>query len=362
MRIIIRHVEDDGPAFNAPAEPRVKIALDAAAGDLGLAPNIEGAVIAADAWGLKVVLVGPADKVREALKARGVGAVDERFELVDAPDVVSMTDDAAAACRARPGVSIMACAELAAKGAAAGFVSAGHSGATVVAALWHLKRLEGVLRPAIAAPLPTPQGTTVLLDAGANVDCKPWHLLHFAAMGTLYAQHILKVTKPRVGILSNGEEDSKGNELVKEAIPLLRCSGLEYFGPVEGRDITAGTVDVVVCDGFVGNVAVKLLEGAGAAIFGMLRDEVSRGVIAKAGALALRGPFSRVKKRMSYDEYGGAPLLGVGGNAVICHGRSNARAVANALRVASEMAEAGINDRISKRIEEIKAALEAARA
>jgi phosphate acyltransferase len=336
----------------------LKIALDAAAGDLGTAPNIEGAVQAANAWGLEIVLVGPAGKIEEALKSRGLAASDRRFSIVDAPDVVAMTDDPAAACRARPKSSIMVCAELAAAGKVSGLVSAGHSGATMVAALWHLKRLPGVLRPAIAAPIPTLKGATVLLDAGANVDCKPWHLLHFAAMGAIYAETVLKVSKPKVGILSNGEEDCKGNELVKEAIPLLKCSGLEFFGPVEGRDITAGTTDVVVCDGFVGNVAVKTLEGAGSTIFAMLREEIMRSWIARIGALALRGPFARIKKRMSYDEYGGAPLLGVNGNAVICHGRSNGKAIANALRVASQMAEGTVNERIAKKVDAMRTSLE----
>jgi glycerol-3-phosphate acyltransferase PlsX len=228
----------------------------------------------------------------------------------------------------------------------------------MVAALWHLKRIPGVLRPAIAAPLPTEKGTIVLVDAGANTDCKPWHLLQFAVMGSIYAAQILKHERPRIGVLSIGEEDSKGNELVKETLPLLKASGLDYYGPVEGRDLPAGTAEVVVCDGFVGNVAVKLMEGTASVTFNLLKTEVLRSLIYRMGALLLRGPLKRLKKKMSYEEYGGAPLLGVNGNAIICHGKSNARALANALRVARDLADSGVNERIRKSVDEIKQNLE----
>lgn len=336
----------------------MKIALDAAAGDYGLTPNIEGAIQAANAWGIEVVLVGPADKIRQELTARGVSEGDKRFEIVDAPEVISMTEEPAAACRAKPKASIMTACELVAAGRASGVVSAGHSGASMVAALWHLKRIPGVLRPAIASPLPTVKGTIVLLDAGANTDCKPWHLLQFAVMGSIYATQILKHDRPRIGVLSIGEEDCKGNELVKETIPLLKASGLDYYGPVEGRDIPAGTAEVVVCDGFVGNVAVKLMEGTAAATFSLLKAEVLRSLAYRLGAVLLRGPLKRLKKKMSYEEYGGAPLLGVNGNAVICHGKSNSRALANALRVSRDMADSGVNERIRKSVDEIKQNLE----
>ncbi len=340
----------------------MKIALDAAAGDVGLAPNIEGAIMAANAWGLEIALVGPAADLEAALAARGVSASDKRFSIVDAPEVVGMAEDPAAACRSKPRSSIMACAELAASGGAAGLVSAGHSGAAMVACLWHMKRLPGVLRPAIAAPVPTLKGRSVLLDAGANADCKAWHLLQFAVMGSIYARQVHKVERPTVGLLSIGEEECKGNELVKEALPLLRCSGLAFHGAIEGRDIPAGTTDVVVCDGFAGNVAVKTMEGTGAAIFTILKGELLRGSLYKVAGLLLRGPFSRLTQRMSYDEYGGGPLLGVNGNAVVCHGRSNAKAIGNALRVAGELASAGVNEQITKAIEAMKSSLESVKA
>jgi glycerol-3-phosphate acyltransferase PlsX len=319
----------------------LKIALDAVGGDHGLTPNIDGAVQAANAFGVELVLVGPAEKVRAELSARGVGAGDPRFEVVDAPDAVGMDEEPAAACRAKPAASIMVCAQLVASGKAAGMVSAGNSGATMVAALWHLKRVPGVLRPAIAVPIPTPKGVTVLLDAGANVDCKPWHLVQFATMGTLLARHLYGVARPTVGLLTIGEEEGKGNDLVKEAFPHLKNSGLDFAGSVEGRDVPAGKTDVVVCDGFVGNVLIKTMEGTAAAVVALLKAELTSSWRYKLPALLLRGPFARMKKKMSYDEYGGAPLVGVNGAVIVCHGSSNARAISHAVRAAAKAADSG---------------------
>lgn len=320
----------------------MKIALDAVGGDHGLAPNIDGAVHAANAFGAELILVGPADKVRAELSARGVAAGDPRFEVVDAPDAVGMDEEPAAACRAKPRASIMTCAELVQAGRAAGMVSAGNSGATMVAALWHLKRVPGILRPAIAVPLPTPRGVSVLLDAGANADCKPWHLVQFATMGSLLASHVYGVAKPRVGILTIGEEDGKGNELVKEAARHLKASGLEFVGSVEGRDVPAGKTDVVVCDGFVGNVVIKTIEGTASMVVNLLKGELTSSWRYTVPALLLRGPFARLKKRLSYEEYGGAPLVGVNGAVIVCHGSSNARAIANAVRAAAKTASSGM--------------------
>lgn len=320
----------------------MKIALDAVGGDHGLTPNIDGAVQAANAFGVELVLVGPAEKIRAELSARGVAPGDRRFEVVDAPDEVGMDEEPAGACRAKPRSSIMVCGELAAAGKAGGFVSAGNSGATMVAALFHLKRVPGVLRPAIAVPIPTPKGVTVLLDGGANVDCKPWHLVQFAVMGTLLARHLHGVQDPSVGVLTIGEEEGKGNDLVKEAFPHLKASGLNFAGSVEGRDVPAGKTDVVVCDGFVGNVLIKTMEGTAAAVVGLLKAELTSSWKYKLPALALRGPFARLRRKMSYDEYGGAPLVGVNGVAVVCHGSSNAKAIAHAVRAAAKIADAGL--------------------
>lgn len=338
----------------------MKIALDAAAGDLGLSPNVEGAVQAANAHGIEVSLIGPGADIRAQLSARGISATDPRFEIIEAREVVPMAADAAAVCRAKPNCSIMVGAELVSNGRAAALVSAGNSSAALVAALWHLKRLPGVLRPAIAVSLPTARGTGVLLDAGANAECKPWHLLQFAMMGSIYARHILEIADPLIGVLSGGEEDSKGNELVREAIPLLKCSGLRYHGPVEGRDLPAGTVDVVVCDGFTGNVAAKAVEGTAAALFAAIRGAVQKNWPSKIGGALLRGALADIRRKWSYEERGGAPLLGINGIVVIAPGRSGAKAIANALRVAKGLAEARVNEKIRKSLDEMKLNLEAA--
>ena len=320
----------------------MKIALDAAGGDNGLAPNIDGAVQAANAWGIDLILVGPADKIRAELSARGVAQDDPRFEFVDAPDIVAMDEDPAAACRAKPRASIMVAAELVAQSRASGLVSAGHSGATMVAALWHLKRIPGVLRPAIAVPVPTAMGVTVLLDGGANVDCKPWHLVQFALMGSILYRHLHGKKDPPVGLLTIGEEEGKGNDLVKETFPRLKSSGLVFHGAVEGRDVPMGKTDVVVCDGFVGNVLIKTMEGTASAVMGMLKAEILAKWRHRLAGVLLKSTFTRLRRKMSYDEYGGAPLVGVNGVVVVCHGGSNARAIAHAIQFAAKSAAAGI--------------------
>ncbi len=320
----------------------MKIALDAVGGDHGLTPNIDGAVQAVNAFGVELVLVGPEAQIRAELSKRGVSESDKRYQIVDAPDLIAMTEEPAAACRAKPRASIMVCAELVHDGKADGLVSAGHSGATMVAALWHFKRIPGVLRPAIAVPVPTAKGVTVLLDAGANADCKPWHLVQFATMGSLLATKLYGIEKPTVGVLTIGEEEGKGNELVKEAFPHLRASTLNFFGAVEGRDIPLGKTDVVVCDGFVGNIVIKAMEGTAAAVVALLKSEITAKWKYKLPALALRGPFARMKKKLSPDEYGGAPLVGVNGVAIVSHGSSNAKAIAHALKAAAKTAESGL--------------------
>jgi glycerol-3-phosphate acyltransferase PlsX len=320
----------------------VRIALDAVGGDFGLTPNIEGAIQAANAFGVELLLAGPADKIRAELSARGIAEGDPRFEIADAQQVVGMDEEPAVACKSKPNSSIMVAARVCVEGRAAGFVSAGNSGATMCAALFTFKRIPGVLRPAIACPIPTTKGITVLLDGGANMDCKPWHLVQFALMGSLLARHVYGIAEPTVGLLSIGEEEGKGNELAKEAFPLLKTSGVNFIGCVEGRDVPAGKSDVVVCDGFVGNVLIKTMEGTAMAMMSQLKGELMSSWRYKIATLALRGPLSRLKRKMSYDEYGGAPLVGVNGVAIVSHGSSNARAIANAIRVAAKTAEAGL--------------------
>ncbi len=320
----------------------MRIALDAVGGDFGLTPNIEGAIQAANAFGVELLLAGPASQIRAELSARGIAEGDPRFLIADAPSVVGMDEEPAQACRAKPDSSIMVAARAAADGKAAGFVSAGNSGAAMCAALFTFKRVPGVLRPAIACPIPTAKGVTIMLDAGANMDCKPWHLVQFAQMGTLLARHVYGIAEPTVGLLTIGEEEGKGNDLAKEAYPLLKSSGINFFGNIEGRDVPAGKTDVVVCDGFVGNVLVKTMEGTAMAMMSQLKTDLMSSWRYRLPLLFLRGPFSRLKRKMSYDEYGGAPLVGVNGVAIVSHGSSNARAIANAIRVAAKTAEAGL--------------------
>jgi glycerol-3-phosphate acyltransferase PlsX len=227
-------------------------------------------------------------------------------------------------------------------GKAGAFVSAGNTGAAMVAALFGLGRLPGVERPALATVFPTARGRCLILDVGANAECRPVHLQQFAILGERYARLVLGVARPRVGLLSNGEEETKGNALVQEAYPLLRALDLDFVGNVEGKDVPRGLADVVVCDGFVGNVVIKLAEGIGEFTFGLLREEISASPVGVLGALLLRPALRRIKRRVDYEEYGGAPLLGVDGVAIVAHGRSGARAIRNAVRVAHQAALANL--------------------
>ena len=339
----------------------MKIALDAAGGDAGLGPNLDGAVRAVRELGVELLVAGPERALRDGLAARGMTPGDSRVEILPAESAIGMDEEPVAACREKPDASIQRAAEAVASGRASALVSAGPTGATMVAALWHLKRLPGVLRPAVAAPFPTARGTTVLLDAGANADCKPWHLLQFAMMGTIYARLALGVAEPSVGLLSNGEEESKGSELVKEALPLLKHSGLAFKGPVEGRDLPAGTVDVIVCDGFVGNAMMKACEALAGSIFDQLDSAAAASPVRRLGARLMEGALRDLKARLSWDAYGGAPLLGVDGAAVVCHGRSNGTAVFSAVRAAKALAESKVNEEIKSSLEKMKGNLEFAR-
>lgn len=335
----------------------MRVAIDAHGGDYGLAPNLEGALLAAGDPSCEIILVGKDPEIREGLRRTGA-VMPGNLSIVHASQVVEMEAEPVQECRSKPDSSMVICAELVADGKADAFVSAGNSGAVMVTSLLKMKRLPGVMRPAIAVPFPTVRGTSVLLDGGANMDCKPWHLVQFAIMGSIYARHVFKADEPSVGVLSVGEEETKGNALVSDVIPLLKRSGLNYYGPVEGRDLPMGTVDVVVCDGFVGNICLKVSEGLAKAIFKILRDEINRGWLYKIGALLMKGAFSRLKKKMDPDEFGGAPLLGINGTAVICHGRSNSKAIFNGVRVAKELLRAGANEHIRKSLEAMRDGLE----
>jgi len=323
---------------------RIIVAVDAMGSDNAPGVEVEGAVAAAKRWGISVILVGDTERIKACLSQHPCNGLDIRIH--HASEVVGMHDSASDAVRKKKDSSIRVAFELVQGGEAQAVVSAGNSGATMAVGMFLLKRISGIDRPAIATILPNLQDQTVVLDAGANVDCKPFHLAQFATMGEVYAHSVLGKVRPRIGVLANGEEDSKGNDLTREAHRLLKDSGMNYVGYVEGRDIYNGTVDVVVCDGFVGNVVLKVSEGLAEAIGVMLRREISRRFLAKIGYILARPAFRAFKKRVDYAEYGGAPLLGIQGTGMICHGGSNAKAIMNAIGMARESVAQRVNERL----------------
>jgi phosphate acyltransferase len=326
-----------------------RIAVDAMGTDTAPHAEVEGAVLAARAGHAEILLVGPQDVLKRELARhnyRGSGV-----EIVHASEAVTMADAAAKAFRRKRDSSIRVAARLVRDGQADGVISAGNTGAVMTTAKIVLGTLEGVDRPALAAVFPTSQGkAAVMLDVGANVDSKPLHLEQFAVMGEIYYRVIFGVAQPRVGLLSIGEEEHKGNDLTREAFPHLKqlavSRRMKFVGNVEGRDLYNGRVDVVVCDGFIGNVALKISEGLIEAVSGMLKQALSSTLSSKVGYVLSRKAFQDFKKRVDYSEYGGAPLLGVRGVCIICHGGSNPNAIKNAIRVAADFAEGRINEKI----------------
>jgi glycerol-3-phosphate acyltransferase PlsX len=324
----------------------VRVAIDAMGGDFAPRATVEGAIAAARELGIVPILVGDAGRIAAELRRLRAPAID----VVDAPEVIEMHEHPAMALRRKRRSSIAVAMQLVRDGRADAVVSAGHTGAAMGSAQLVLGRLPGIDRPAIAAVLPTVNGRPViLLDVGANVDCKPGQLAQFGLMGAMYAREVLGVDAPRVGVLSNGEEDTKGNDLTIRAADLLRAMPLLFVGNVEGRDLLFGAADVVVCDGFVGNVVLKLGQGLIGALRDILKAEFSgwQGRLWQIYLLPLAGRLRRIWRRLDYREYGGAPLLGINGVCVIAHGRSNARAIRNAVRVASEAAHHQLPERIN---------------
>jgi glycerol-3-phosphate acyltransferase PlsX len=326
----------------------VKIAVDAMGGDHGPAVVVEGAVAAVRDLGTSVVLVGDQATIEGELHRLGNPS---GVEVRHASQVVGMGESPSQALRRKRDSSLRIAAELVRDGEASAFVSAGNTGAAMAVAMFVVGVLRGVDRPAIAAVLPNLQRFTVLLDVGANVDPKPWHLFQFAVMGHVYARDILGIERPRVGLLSVGEEEGKGNELTREAYEQLKDSSLNFLGNVEGRDIYNGHCDVVVTDGFTGNVALKISESLAEMVGAMIKEELMRDVRSKVAAALAKPAFDRFKKRVDYAEMGGAPLLGIDGGAIICHGASPVKAIKNAVRVAAEWAKAGLNDHIRAALE-----------
>lgn len=327
----------------------MRVAVDAMGGDNAPAIEVAGAVAAAREYGIPITLVGDTERLRQELDKHDVRGLD--ISLRHASEVVGMHDAASDAVRRKKDSSIRVAFELVKSGEADVVVSAGNSGATMAAGMFVLKRLKGIDRPAIAQIFPTLRGKTLVLDVGGNVDCKPIHLVQFAIMGEVYARHVIGVDQPRIGLLSNGEEDSKGNELTRETNSILKNISFEYVGYVEGRDIFNGMVDVVVCDGFVGNVVLKLSEGLADAVGKMLKYEIKRSFLSKLGYLFVHKAFKNFKKKVDYAEYGGAPLLGINGVAMICHGGSNVKAIKNAIHFAHEYARKGVNQRLAEKLE-----------
>jgi phosphate acyltransferase len=327
----------------------LKLALDAMGSDNAPAVEVAGAVAAARLYNVGVVLVGRRGPIEAELARHDTRGLD--LEVVEADQTVDMHDaDPARAVRNKPDSSLVRSFALVREGQAQACVSAGHTGACLAAALFELKRIPGVERPAISAVMPTPNGRVMMLDLGANVDCRPEWLAQFALMGSVYLEHLFGLAQPRVGLLNIGEESSKGNQQAQAAHQLIKQTDLNFVGNVEGKDIFGDLADVVVCDGFVGNVSLKLIEGLAGTISSMLREELTATTPRKLLALGLSGAIKDLRRRMDWAEYGGGQLLGVNGICVIAHGRSSPYAMQHALRVAAESVNHHVLERLQERI------------
>ncbi len=325
----------------------MRIAIDAMGGDEGPRSIIDGALVAARHLQVGLLLVGASDEIEREL-ARHPRAPALDVTILDTPDFIAMGENAAEALRRKPRASIRLAAEAVRDGDAAALFSAGHTGASVMAALGAFGRLPGVDRPALATIIPTLRNPAVLLDCGATVECRPQHLVHFAVMGAAYARVALGCTAPRVGLLSVGSEEGKGNDLTREAHQLLKGAPVEFVGNVEGRDVYSGNVDVIVCDGFTGNVTLKISEGLVDTVEQLLHDELSATFGTRVGYLLSRQAFRRFRKRVDASEYGGAPILGMKGLCVVGHGRSSAKAVRNAVAMAARFVSQGLVGQLAR--------------
>jgi len=326
------------------------IAMDAMGSDRAPKPEIEGAIQAARRFGIPVTLVGPEEALRAEL-SRHSAAGSLPISVAHASEFITMDDKAVQAVRSKRDSSMRVGLRLVREGQASAFITAGNTGAAMATAKMVLGGLPGVDRPALVAVIPTAVGSVcTLLDVGANVDCKPHNLEQFAVMGDIYFRSMFGVEKPRVGLLSIGEEEGKGNELTREAYDLLKLLPVNFIGNVEGRDLYNGEVDVIVADGFVGNVALKTSEGVAHLVRQVLKESLAATITSQVGALLSSSAFADFKKRLDHTEYGGAPLLGVKGACFITHGSSNVNAIKNAIRVASEFVERDINENIEQEL------------
>lgn len=323
----------------------IKIALDAMGGDFAPTETVKGAVLASKEFPIEISLVGKIPQLSAELKKyKGY----KNIKLVAASEVIGMDESPVSAVKQKKDCSLNVAMNLVKEKQADAIVSCGNTGALMAAALFKLGRIEGVERPAIATEFPLPTGKVLLLDMGANVDCKPKNLEQFALMGNLYAKNVLHIANPKIGLLNIGEEKEKGNELTRESWPLLKALPINFIGNVESKEILLGKVDVIVCDGFVGNLILKFAESLAGAVFNLLKSELSRGIINKIGLALLLPSLLKLKKLVTTDDYGGAPMLGVNGVVFKAHGRSKANAVKNAIREAYEAVNADMVSAISK--------------
>lgn len=328
------------------------IAVDAMGGDMAPREIVRGALLAATEYNISLILVGDEEQIQAELgHADTAGLID----ITHAPDVIGMEEHPAIAVRRKKNSSIVKATQLVRDGRAGAVVSAGNTGAAMTAALLYLGRIKGVDRPAIAGILPSEKGCALMLDVGANVDCKPAHLLRFGIMGYHYAKKIMGIPRPRVGLLSNGEEDHKGNETTLTAFPQLQAAGINFIGNIEGRDIFSGHADVIVCDGFIGNIVLKAGEGMATLLLKMVKGEITRSYLAKFGMVMASPALKELKKRLDYNEYGGAPFLGVNGVSIICHGSSTSNAIKNAIKLAQDSVENYLVESIREIMEKMDA-------
>jgi glycerol-3-phosphate acyltransferase PlsX len=327
----------------------IRIAVDAMGGDLAPQMEVQGSVQAVQEYPVGVLLVGARDRIQQDLRKYRTGHLP--IEIVHASESIAMDEPVSSAIRKKKDSSMRVAAQLVKEGKADGVVSAGNTGACMAIAKLVLGSLANVDRPALAAILPTAKlKPALLIDAGANVDCKPQHLAQFAIMGEIFSRLVFNNDRPKVGLLSIGEEETKGNELTKEAFRLLKTAPFNFVGNIEGRDVFKGEIDVIVCDGFIGNVSLKIGEGLTEMISILLKKDLSSDPISQIGGLLTRRAFRNFKARVDYAETGGAPLLGIRGVAIICHGRSTAKAIKNAIRIAHMLCLNQLNEKIEKEI------------
>lgn len=326
----------------------MRIAVDAMGGDFAPREILEGAILAVKKWDIEVLLVGKERLLKRLLKAKHFES--SKLKVVHAPDVIDMGENPKESLKKKKS-SLAIATELIKSGEAQGLVAAGNTGAALASTLFSWRTLAGINRPAIATLFPTVKEPAILLDVGANVEAKPRNLLQFAIMGSVYAREILGRPNPRVGIISIGEEESKGNELIFKTTELLKKSHLNFVGNVEGKDVIGAKVDIAVCDGFIGNIIIKFAEALGEMVFHFFKKQIKSNMFVKLGAIAMIPAFKKLKKQVDYAEYGGAPLLGLNGICIICHGKSDRRAISNAIRVAGEFVNHNCNKHIIEELE-----------